>query len=61
MKFDDKRLSDWVVTVEEVSAGVYRVVAHDHEGRRLKLVGEDPDAMLIECANAALAQIERRP
>lgn len=60
MKFDDKRLSNWDVVVEEVSAGVYRVVAHDHEGHTVDVVGEDPDMMLSECARAAREQMDQR-
>ena len=59
MKFDDKRLSSWDVCVEEVSAGVYRVVARDNEGRTVETIGEDPDMMLVECARAARAQMGR--
>lgn len=41
--------SDWTIKVEEVSAGVYSLVARDLRGRTITCSGTDPDALLEEC------------
>ena len=64
MKFDDERLPEWNVTLEEVSAGVYRAFAHDLHGHSVSIIGEEPERLLLECKAAALAQLSigpRRP
>jgi cold shock protein len=48
-------LPDWTVTVEEISAGVYRVEGHDG-GRSVSVTGDDPEKLLQE-AHERLAQI----
>jgi hypothetical protein len=50
--FDE--LPGWTFTVEEISAGVYRVGGRDLAGRSVSLTGEDPDKLLQDaCARAA--------
>jgi hypothetical protein len=42
--FDE--LPGWTFTVEEISAGVYRVGGRDLAGRSVSLTGEKPDKLL---------------
>ncbi len=41
-------LAGWTVTVEEISAGVFRVEGHDLDGRSVSLTGGDPEQLLQE-------------
>jgi hypothetical protein len=36
----------WVFEIEEISAGVYRMRAHDEYGRSISMDGTDSDALL---------------
>lgn len=47
----------WSFTIEEVSAGVYRVRGVDEAGRSVEATGIDPDALMEECKLSA-ARIE---
>jgi hypothetical protein len=49
----DDAPTDWIINIEETSAGVYRVYAEDVRGRTVELSGTDPAALRIE----ALRQI----
>ncbi len=57
MKFDDDQLLEWNVTLEEVSAGVYRASARDRHGHSVTMTGEEPEPLLQQCKSAALAQL----
>ena len=39
----------WTMTIVEVSAGVYSVVARDSKGRTISSSGTDPEALVEEC------------
>jgi hypothetical protein len=43
----------WAVSIEEVSAGTYRVRVTDRLGRRTELSGTDPDALKAEAQRQA--------
>lgn len=45
-------LPEWEFEIDEVSAGVYRVVAHDRLGHRIRFDGVDPDALVGQCRSA---------
>jgi pimeloyl-ACP methyl ester carboxylesterase len=49
-------LPEWEFEIDEVSAGVYRVVAHDLLGHKVSFTGVDPDALVEEC-RSAIAQL----
>lgn len=51
LKFDD--LQGWEFDIDEVSAGVYRVIGRDRHGRHVDRTGEDPEALLEDCKKAA--------
>jgi hypothetical protein len=46
-------LPGWSFEVNEVSAGVYDVVASDSAGHRVESKGTDPDTLLQECRRSA--------
>ena len=52
-KNKDGELPGWSIQVDEVSAGVYRVVGIDEAGRRFEATGTNPDALLDECKRYA--------
>ena len=43
-QFDE--LPGWRFTIDEVSAGVYEVIARDNHGRTFQAKGIDPEALL---------------
>jgi len=47
-------LPGWIFDVDEVSAGVYQVVASDIKGHRICRVGTDPTALIEECRSEAI-------
>jgi hypothetical protein len=51
-KVDD--LPGWIIEVDEVSAGVYKITATDTFGRSVAKVGCDPDSLLADCKKEAL-------
>ena len=53
MKVRFPMLQGWEFDVDEVSAGVYRVVATDSVGHRVVSTGEDADAILETCKREA--------
>lgn len=44
-----KELPGWNFEMDEVSAGVYEVVAYTDAGLKVTMKGTDPDALLLEC------------
>ena len=50
----------WTMSIEEVSAGVYLLVARDLRGRSIRRSGTDPDALLEDC-KSDIAQLMRNP
>lgn len=55
MKKSFEQLPGWEFEIEEVSAGVYRTIGRDRNGRHLSYVGEDPEDLLRRCKAAAMA------
>jgi len=53
--FDE--LPEWTFSVDEESAGVYVVLGIDHDGRSVRLIGEDPDELLLRCRTDAAAMM----
>jgi hypothetical protein len=49
------RPGDWTARVEEVSSGVYEVVAVSPSAGEIRVKTTDPEAGLAECRKAALA------
>jgi len=49
----DDSLPHWTFDADEVSAGVYLVTGTDASGRCIEKKGTDPDALLVECRQAA--------
>ena len=56
---DSVELRGWSFSVDEVSAGVYKAVGWDVEGRRVEFVGFDPDALMERCKAAAREIIQQ--
>jgi hypothetical protein len=48
---------DWQVTVNEVSSGVYEIIAVSPSAGELRVTTTDPDAALQECRATALERI----
>jgi hypothetical protein len=46
-------LPKWTFDIDEVSAGVYRVIGTHLNGYRVQVEGTDPDKLLEECRNSA--------
>jgi hypothetical protein len=46
-------LPSWSFEIDEVSAGVYEVIASDKHGRRFSHKDTDPDALLEKCRQQA--------
>lgn len=46
-------LSKWVFDIDEISAGVYEVVARDANGCTIKRSGTDPEKLMEECTYEA--------
>lgn len=42
-------LPGWTFTIDEVSAGAYRVLAVDSAGRSVEAAGSDPEELLEHC------------
>ena len=49
-------LSSWSFRVEEISAGVYRVVGKNIDGRTVESDGTDVDEVIRDCAEMARRQ-----
>jgi hypothetical protein len=47
---------DWTARVEELSNGVYEIVAVSPSAGEIRLTTTDPEAGLAECRKAALAR-----
>ena len=56
IKFDE--LPGWYFEVDEVSAGVYKVIGKDKSGRNIELTGTDPDGLIEECKKSAKQMVE---
>jgi hypothetical protein len=54
----DTDLADWSFSMEEVSAGVYRVRGVDSSGRNVETSATDPDSALEACKQAAAAMAD---
>lgn len=52
-------LPGWSFDIDEVSAGVYQVIATDEEGRGFTKVGIDPEMLIAECQSEA-SNIQRK-
>jgi hypothetical protein len=50
-------LPEWSFEVQEVSAGVYEVIASDKRGRRFSSKGTDPDELLESCREQAMCLV----
>jgi hypothetical protein len=48
-----KELSDWSFAIDEVSAGVYRVVGRDLAGRTVEATGPRLKVQIEKCMQAA--------
>ncbi len=44
-------LPGWIFEIDEVSAGVYKVVAKDQTGSRFSRTGTNVDMLVSECRN----------
>ena len=60
MSISDGNLENWSFTIDEVSAGVYRVYGSDPSGRSVEADGTDPDALLEQCRVAAAEMVVAR-
>ena len=47
-------LPRWSFHIEEKSAGVYEVIAHDERGRRFSRTDTDPEVVLERCHREAV-------
>jgi hypothetical protein len=56
MKMPVPELPDWQFDLDEVSAGVYELVATDRSGHVVRMTGTDPDALLVDARKAAQRQ-----
>lgn len=50
-----EELPDWTFDVAEVSTGVYRVIGKNSIGQEITETGIDPELVLGNCRNKALA------
>ena len=57
MPIEFNELPDWQFEVDEVSAGVYKVLGKDKSGRNVEVTGTDPDDLLNECKESAARMI----
>jgi len=48
---------DWTVQMDEVSSGVYEIIAVSPSAGEIRLTTTDPEAGLAECRQAALSRI----
>lgn len=53
MRAESQGLAGWKFDVDEVSAGVYKVIGRDAAGRSVEKKGLDPEQLLEECKEAA--------
>jgi hypothetical protein len=53
MSLEFKDVPGWRFTVDEVSAGVYKVNGIDEAKRGVERVGTDPDLLIEECKEYA--------
>ena len=53
-------LPDWVYEIDEVSAGVYEVVAKDKSGHEISRSGIDVAAIIEDCKRQAAALLSRQ-
>lgn len=52
-------LPGWSFEINEVSAGVYEVIANDRHGRRFSDKDTDPDTLLEKCRQQARELVQR--
>jgi hypothetical protein len=43
----------WSFDIDEISAGVYHVIAIDEQGHQIFKTGIDPDTLIAECKSEA--------
>lgn len=53
MKQTFPELPKWKFDIDEVSAGVYRVIGTHTNGASVQVEGTDPEKLLEECRNSA--------
>jgi hypothetical protein len=54
-------LPGWTFTVDELSAGVYRVEGRDAVGRTVSMTGTDPERLLADAQDWARKKDDARP
>jgi hypothetical protein len=52
----DNSLPGWIFKVDEVSAGVYKVVGRSPRGKTVHRTGTDPDLLIDQCKADAQAR-----
>ena len=52
-------LPGWSFKVVELSSGVYRIIGSDELGRKVDLIGEDPESLIKRFKQDALKLIDR--
>lgn len=57
MNIDDFR-ENWKVSINEVSMGIYRILAIHTYGPSIDLTGEDVDLLINNCRNAMITMEE---
>lgn len=50
-------LPEWSFDIDEISAGVYQIIAIDRKGHRISKTGIDPDGLIDECRHEARSMI----
>jgi hypothetical protein len=60
MNEKDTQLIDWEFKVDEISAGVYRVIGADRKGRIVERIGTEPEQLLFDCKADAKKLFERK-
>lgn len=53
MKRSFPDLPEWSFDIDEISAGVYQIIATDRGGHRISKTGIDPDGLIDECKREA--------
>ena len=57
-KYDE--LPGWTFHIDEISANVYQVKAHDEAGRNIEINGFDVEALIEECKEYACKYLDRK-
>ena len=60
MSIKFKELPDWHFTANEISAGVYKALGIDSQGRSVEKIGIDPEILLQQCREKAIEIIKDR-